>query len=79
MKKFLSKEELMAEYGLGEYESRGSCTITLNCSFGSISCTSKDGKCLKHFEQFAVGDEVIDVVTAIQCDDDIHSCKKDNE
>lgn len=76
MKTKLTKQELMAEYGLGSDQERAGCSISLNCAFGSISCSSSKGDCNKNKEQFELSDgEIYEVVTSISCDGQTFSCK----
>lgn len=77
MKTNLSKEELLAEYARSSVEPKTGCTITLNCAWGAISCTSKDGDCKSHYETFETIDgEEYAMVTSISCDGQIFDCKK---
>lgn len=72
----LSKEELMAEYGLGSGQEKGGCSVSLKCAFGSISCSSDSGDCKKNLQQFEIADgEIIEMVTSITCDGKTYDCK----
>ncbi len=76
MKTKLTKEELMTQYGLGSGMEKAGCTITLNCAFGSISCSSDKGDCQKHKDTFQLSNgETIELVTSISCDGQSHDCK----
>ncbi len=76
MKTKLTKEELMAEYGLGSGQEKAGCSVSLNCAFGSISCTSNSGDCKKHLQQFELSTgEVVEMVTSISCDGQKYDCK----
>lgn len=76
MKTKLSKEELIAEYGLGSGQEKGGCSVSLKCAFGSISCSSDSGDCKKNLQQFEIADgEVIEMVTSITCDGKTYDCK----
>ncbi len=76
MKTKLTKEELMAEYGLGSGEEKASCSISLKCAFGTISCSSNTGDCNKHLQQFELSTgEVVEMVTSISCDGKTYDCK----
>lgn len=76
MKK-LTKEELMAEYGLGNPDSvYGGCTISLNCSGGTISCSSTSGKCNYNYTTITTTTgETYEMATSITCDGQEHKCK----
>lgn len=77
MKKSLTKEELILEFGLGNGQEKKGCTITLDCSFGSISCTSSEGDCKPNYEKFELSDgESYEMVTSITCDGQTFDCKK---
>lgn len=47
-----------------------SCTISLNCAYGSISCTSTIGDC-----EYIYGNiSGVNIVTAIRCEDEKFTC-----
>ena len=76
MKTKLTKEELMAEYSIGSSQEKAGCSISLNCAFGTISCSSSNGDCNKHKQQFELSTgEMVEIVTSISCDGKTYDCK----
>lgn len=76
MKTELTKKELSEQYGVSTDGARGGCSITLNCSWGSVSCSSDTGNCREHYSQIDLeGGGTIHQVTSISCDNRTYSCK----
>lgn len=57
-------------------QGKASCTVTLKCGFGTISCTSDKGNCQHHIQQIEMNDgSVEEIVTSISCDGKNFDCK----
>ncbi|MBU3856545.1 TIGR04149 family rSAM-modified RiPP [Bacteroides gallinaceum] len=51
-----------------------SCTVSLNCAGGSVSCTSSIGDC----ERISQNISGFNIVTEIRCEDKVYSCSSEN-
>lgn len=75
----LALDELRKEYGLSDNNdavARASCTLSMQCAYHTVSCTSAKGDCVTETKDLVINGETVDHVTvAIICDGQAYRCK----